>query len=93
MPIANVFNVEGGTGSISGSSDNRVYGEDLSSQLDGTTTELTISQSYQSQSIALFYNGLRQSSNEFNETSSTTITLTISAPDSGESIIIDYNPT
>ncbi len=92
MPIANVFNTEGGTTSISGSS-NRVYGEDLSSQLNGSQTVLTISQSYQAGSIALFYNGLRQSSNEFSETSDTTITLSITAPQSGESIIIDYNPS
>ena len=91
MPIANVFNVEGGTGSISGS-DNRVYGEDLSSQLNGTRTELTISQTYQADSIALFYNGLRQSNSDFSQTSSTTITLSFAAPQNGESIIIDYNP-
>ena len=91
MPIANVFNTEGGTGSPS-SSDNRVYGEDLSSQLNGSATVLTISQSYQADSIALFYNGLRQSNSEFSETSDTTITISFDAPQSGESIIIDYNP-
>lgn len=91
MPIANVFNTEGGTGSSS-SSDTRVYGEDLSSQLNGSATVLTISQSYQADSIALFYNGLRQSNSEFSETSDTTITITFDAPQSGESIIIDYNP-
>ena len=91
MPIANVFNTEGGTGSPS-SSDNRVYGEDLSSQLNGSATVLTISQSYQADSIALFYNGLRQSNSDFSETSDTTITISFDAPQSGESIIIDYNP-
>ena len=89
MAIAKVFNSDGGTAS---QASNRVYGENLSTQLNGSNLVLTVSQSYQAGSIALFYNGLRQSSNEFNETSSTTITLTISAPANGESVIIDYNP-
>ena len=89
MAIAKVFNSDGGTAS---KTQERVYGENLSSQLNGSNLVLTLSQSYQAGSIALFYNGLRQSSNEFQETSSTTITLTISAPANGESVIIDFNP-
>lgn len=90
MPIANAFNSEGGTGSSSSST--RIFNEDLSSQLNGSRTVFTISQSYQAGTISLFYNGIKQTGT-FTESGTAEITITFAAPESGESLTIDFNPT
>ena len=89
MPIANAFNASGGT--AGGSSNNRIFNEDLSSQINGSRTVFTLSQSYQAGTISLFYNGIKQTGT-FTESGSAEITITFAAPESGESLTIDFNP-
>ena len=90
MPIANAFNTEGGTASASSS--NRIFNEDLSSQLNGSRTVFTISQSYQAGSISLFYNGIKQTGT-FTESGAAEITVSFDAPEAGESLSVDFNPS
>lgn len=90
MAIANCFNNSGGTASESSTS-NRVFNEDLSSQLNGSRTVFAISQTYQTGSISLYYNGIKQTGT-FTESGASQITITFDAPQSGESLSIDFNP-
>lgn len=63
---------------------------DLSSQIDGEKTVFTVPSSYQSNSLRVYYNGVRQESgNGYSETTSTTFT-TVFTPQAGETISIDY---
>ena len=63
---------------------------DLTSQVDGNRTVFTVPASYASNSLRVYYNGIRQEAgNGFSETSSTTFTLSFT-PQNGETISIDY---
>lgn len=63
---------------------------DLTSQVDGSRTVFTVPSSYSSNSLRVYYNGIRQEAgNGFSETSSTTFTLTF-IPQDGETISVDY---
>lgn len=64
---------------------------DLTSQVDGNRTSFTVPE-YQSGSIRLYFNGVRQVIGEsFNEHNSTTITTGFT-PQSGDFLTIDYTP-
>jgi hypothetical protein len=91
MSIASAFNSDGGTGSSGGSAAEQ-GSQDFSSQLNGSKTTFTISESFQAGSLKIYYNGLRQSSAEITETGSG-FTISFAAPANGESLIADYLKT
>lgn len=63
---------------------------DLTAQVDGNRTVFTVPAAYSSNSLRVYYNGVRQEAgNGFSETSATTFTLTFT-PIVGETISVDY---
>ena len=93
MSIARAFNNEGGTGGGGGGgSTSTQKTQDFSSELNGSKTSFVISESFSSNSIRVYYNGVRQSGSSVSETASG-FTISFAAPQSGESLIADYNTT
>jgi hypothetical protein len=92
MAMALVFQPNGGTSSSSGGSSS-VETEDLSSQLNGSRTTFSLSQSYTSGSLRIYYNGLRQAASSITETSSTEFSISFDAPSNEESLIVDFTPS
>ena len=87
MPIADVF---GSSSSSSGGGD-KLKTNDLSSQIDGSNRDFTTSESYESGSLSVFWNGLRQSANEITELSATSFRIS-TAPQSGGSVVVQFYP-
>ena len=85
MPIADVF---GSSSSSSGGGD-KLKINDLSSQIDGSNRDFTTSESYESGSLSVFWNGLRQSANEITELSATSFRIS-TAPQSGGSVVVQF---
>lgn len=92
MSIARAFNNEGGTGGGGGGASGTQKTQDFSSQLDGSKTTFVISESFSTNSVRVYYNGVRQSGSSVTETASG-FTISFAAPQSGESLIADYNST
>ena len=66
--------------------------QNLTSQVNGTRTQFTISEEIQSGSLRVYWNGVRQvESSTFNENTQTTFTTTFT-PQSGETIVVEYIP-
>lgn len=87
MPIADVF----GSSSSSGGGGDKLKTNDLSSQIDGSNRDFTTSESYESGSLSVFWNGLRQSANEITELSATSFRIS-TAPQSGGSVVVQFYP-
>ena len=87
MPIADVF---GSSSSSSGGGD-KIKTNDLSSQIDGSNRDFTTSESYESGSLSVFWNGLRQSANEITELTATSFRIS-TAPQSGGSVVVQFYP-
>ena len=71
---------------------NFVFGEDLSSQVDGLTTEFTIAETFDSGTVAVYLNGLRLQrgiGKDYVEGPGNIITFLI-APDEEDIILVDY---
>lgn len=71
---------------------NFVFGEDLSSQVDGLTTEFTIAETFDSNTVAVYLNGLRLQrgvGKDYVEGPGNTITFII-APDAEDIVLVDY---
>jgi hypothetical protein len=65
----------------------------LSSQIDGQTQTFTVSESYKSGSLRVYYNGIRQIIDvTFSEVSNTTFSTTFT-PQTGEYLAIEYIST
>ena len=65
---------------------------DLTSQINSERTSFTIPENYQSGSLRLYYNGIRQVEGEtFVEHNSTTFTTNFT-PQTGDYLICDYIP-
>ena len=92
MSIARAFNNEGGTGGGGGGASDTQKTQDFSSELNGSKTTFVISESFSSNSVRVYYNGVRQSGSSVAETASG-FTISFAAPRSGESLIADYNST
>ena len=92
MSIARAFNSEGGTGGGGGGSSTTQKTQDFSSELNGSKTSFVISESFTSNSVRVYYNGVRQGGSSVTETASG-FTISFAAPQSGESLIADYNST
>lgn len=92
MSIARAFNNEGGTGGGGGGASGTQKTQDFSSQLDGSKTSFVISESFSTNSVRVYYNGVRQSGSSVTETASG-FTISFAAPQSGESLIADYQST
>ena len=93
MSIARAFNNQGGTsegggGDASGTQKT----QDFSAELNGTKTSFVISESFTTNSIRVYYNGIRQSGSAVTETANG-FTISFDAPLAGESLIADYNQT
>jgi hypothetical protein len=69
-----------------------LFRDNLSSQVDGTRTVFTTPSSYVSGSLRVWYNGQRQTTTEFSETSVTTFTTTGFTAASGSAIEVEYRP-
>ena len=64
----------------------------LTGQITGSNAVFTVPEEYQTGSLRVYYNGVRQiESTTFSETTSTTFTLTFT-PVLGDYISIDYKP-
>ncbi len=74
-----------------GSADGSIFSENLSSQIDGSTTSFTTSQLYDAGSLRVYRNGQRQGTDQITETGSSTFSSTFTAS-LGEVIIVDYHP-
>ena len=85
MAISNVFGGGGGTASA----ETKQKTEDLSSECDGEKTVFTTSFNYLSAHMKVYWNGLRQSPNDFVVSSSNRLTTLFTAQ-SGDDLIIDY---
>ena len=67
--------------------------EDLTSQVDGSEINFTISQSFTASSIDVYYNGVKQRNpNEFTVTSGATIRTTFT-PTSQSTLTVAYYPS
>ncbi len=94
----NVLNDPSGGGDDSGgggggSSQSKTY-EDISSQANNSNTTFTTSNSFVSNSVELYYNGIRQRNpNEFTETNSTTISLNFTPKGSPSVLTVAYFTT
>ena len=86
MPIANVFG-----SSTSSSGGDKLKTNDLSSQINGSNTDFTTTEAFESGSLSVFWNGLRQSANEITELSSSSFRIS-TAPQSGGSIVVQFYP-
>ena len=87
MPIANVF---GSSASSSGGGD-KLKMNDLSSQINGSNTDFSTSEAFESGSLSVFWNGLRQSANEITELTSSSFRIA-TAPQSGGSVVVQFYP-
>ena len=85
MPIANVF----GSSTSSSSGGNKLKTNDLSSQINGSNTDFTTTEPFESGSLSVFWNGLRQSANEITELTSSSFPIS-TAPQSGGSVVVQY---
>jgi hypothetical protein len=66
---------------------------DLTSQIDGSKTTFNIPENYQTGSIRVYYNGIRQvKSDHFTEPNQTQINL-LFTPQVGDFLTVDYIPT
>lgn len=75
---------------ISGGTGTDMEKADLTSQVDGNTQTFTVPEAYSSNSLRVYYNGIRQEAgNGYSETTSTTFTTTFT-PQNGETISVDY---
>ena len=79
MSIARAFNNEGGTGGGGGGASGTQKTQDFSSQLNGSNTSFVISESFSSNSVRVYYNGVRQSGSSVSETASG-FTISFAAP-------------
>lgn len=86
MPF--VFNV-----TISGGGGEEVKKANLTAQIDGSNQVFIVPETYNSNSLRVYYNGVRQVKDvSYTETNTTTFTLSFT-PVSGEYITIDYVAT
>lgn len=85
MPIADVF----GSSSASSGGGDKLIINDLSSQINGSNTDFTTSIAFETGSLQVFWNGLRQSANEITELSSSSFRIS-TAPQSGGSVVVQY---
>ena len=86
MPIANVF----GSSTTSSGGDKLII-SDLSSQIDGSNTDFSTPQAYETGSLQVFWNGLRQSANEITELTSSSFRIS-TTPQSGSSVVVQFYP-
>lgn len=75
-------------GSGSGS-DDMVWGEDLSSQIDGSSTTFITNFDYESESLSVYWNGQRQYDGTITEINSTTFSTSFT-PSGTDVLIVDY---
>ena len=89
MAIANAFNRDGGTGSESEGSTFQIILEDLTSSVNGETTQFSCSQNYDSNSLIVYINGLKQRQNTIGQVGLNQFTLS-PAPISGDILEVEY---
>ena len=78
------------TVTISGGGGEEVKKANLSGQIDGSNQSFTVPEAYVSNSLRVYYNGVRQVKDvSYTETNTTTFTVSFT-PVSGEYITIDY---
>ena len=87
MPIANVF---GSSTSSSGGGD-KLITNDLSAQINGSNTDFTTTEAFESGSLSVFCFFLRQSANEITELSAQSFRIA-TAPQSGGSVVVQFYP-
>ena len=88
MALADPFNSQGGT--IQEISGEQMRQEDLSTQCDGSRTTFTVSEAFDSDSLRVYWNGIRQQIGEtITVVSSTTFTTTFT-PSADHYLFIDY---
>jgi hypothetical protein len=88
VAISKPFNNQGGT--IQETSGEAMKQEDLSSQCDGQTTTFTVSEAFDSDSLRVYWNGIRQQIGETITVSSSTTFTTTFTPSADHYLFIDY---
>lgn len=71
---------------------NMVFGEDISTQCNGTQTTFAVANAYVAGTLNVYRNGMRQrkgAGNQYTETTTTTFTMSV-APPSGDTLLVDY---
>ena len=84
MGIGDVFGPGGGSGEVDSKT------EDISSQVNGSQNTFILIESYDSKSLKIYYNGLRQSQSSITEIAPRSFRLDFT-PENGTSLIVDYN--
>ena len=82
MPIANVFS----------SSGEKLLSEDISDQLNGSRQVFTVSNDFESGSLRVYWNGVRQSGNEITVQTAATFQTSFQAASNG-SLIVEFYKT
>jgi len=81
------------SGTASGGAASPLREEDLTGQVDGTTTSFTVSRSFDADSIQLYYNGIKQrKTNEYTVTGASTL-QTVFTPTATSTLFVAYNPS
>ena len=74
------------------SSEEDMEQENLTTQITGPEQTFTISKSFQSDSLRVYYNGVRQTFDEVTVSSSTQFQLNFT-PSSGDKLVVDFKPS
>lgn len=89
MALSDPFNSQGGTVQETGEN---MQQEDLSSQTNGSNQTFTVSVPFDSDSLRVYWNGIRQQINETITVQSITTFSTSFTPNTGDYIFIDFTP-
>jgi hypothetical protein len=89
VAISKPFNSQGGT--IQEISGEVMKQEDLSDQCDGSRTTFTVSEAFDSDSLRVYWNGVRQQIGETITVASSTTFTTSFTPSADHYLFIDYS--
>ena len=93
MPIANVYNDEGGTGTeINAQAGQKIQIDDFTSLCNGSNTQFTTTKDVTSGSLSVYLNGLKQRTSEVSIIDDRNFEFS-TAPLSGDTLEAVYNTT
>lgn len=93
MPIANVYNDEGGTGTeINAQAGQKIQIDDFTSLCNGSNTQFTTTKDVTSGSLSVYLNGLKQRASEVSIIDDRNFEFS-TAPLSGDTLEAVYNTT
>ena len=87
MALANAFNTQGGTAATSAQRQ-----ENISGQCNGARTSFTVSSRFQSSSLKVYWNGIRQFAGVSITVTALNTFTTNFTPSEGDYLFVDYHP-